>query len=61
MSTLKVLEELKKEIKFKKNKQGSRERRNQANAIQKVGSTLDKNYKNENIKVLDIIQVVNIE
>jgi len=57
VSILKILKELEKceaEIKFKKNKKGLGERRNQVKAIQ---STFDENDKDEEIKVLAIIEV----
>ena len=60
VSTLEVLEELKKceaQANLKKNKQGPRGRRNQAKAIQEVESTLEEDEEDEEIEALDVIEV----
>ena len=60
VSTLEILEELKKceaQANLKKIKQRSRGRRNQAKAIQEVESTSKEDEEDEEIEVLDVIEV----
>ena len=60
VSTLEVLEELKKceaEANLKKSKQGPRRRKNQAKANQEVESTSEEDEQDEEIEVLDVIEV----
>ena len=64
ISTLEVLEELKKcevQANFSKNKQRHRVTRNQVKAIQEVESTSKKDEKDPEIDVLDIIEVVHFQ
>ena len=61
VSTLEVLEELKKceaQANLKKTKQGPRGRKNQVKAIQEVQSTSEEDEDDEEIEVLDTIEVV---